>query len=71
MKCSNKGLVESLSVASILFLITRNLGDGLRLFLAGIALEKVLDISLPVAIIILGVATIAYIFWWPTSGDLE
>ena len=55
------GVVKS--VASILFLITRNLGDGLRLFLAGIALEKVLDISLPVAIIILGVATIAYTFF--------
>lgn len=55
------GVVKS--VASVLFLITRNLGDGLRLFLAGIALEKVLDISLPVAIIILGVATIAYTFF--------
>lgn len=54
------GVVKS--VASVLFLITRNLGDGLRLFLAGIALEKVLDISLPVAIIILGIATIAYTF---------
>lgn len=55
------GVVKS--VASVLFLITRNLGDGLRLFLAGIALEKVLDISLPVAIIILGIATIAYTFF--------
>ena len=55
------GVVKS--VASLLFLITRNLGDGLRLFLAGIALEKVLDISLPVAIIILGIATIAYTFF--------
>ena len=50
----------SKSIASLLFLITRNLGDGLRLFLAGIALEKVLDVSLPVAIIVLGIATIAY-----------
>ena len=59
------GVVKS--VAAVLFLITRNLGDGLRLFLAGIALEKVLDISLPVAIIILGIATIAYTF----SGGLR
>jgi SSS family solute:Na+ symporter len=48
--------------ASVIFLVTRNLGDGLRLFLAGIVVEKVSGISLPQSIIIVGVCTIAYTF---------
>lgn len=52
----------SKQAASLLFLVTRNLGDGLRLFLAGIALEKVLDIPLPIAIVVIGIATIFYTF---------
>ncbi len=48
--------------ASLLFLITRNLGDGLRLFLAGIALEKVLGIDLIPCIVVIGLATIVYTF---------
>ncbi|QDT01858.1 Sodium/glucose cotransporter [Rubripirellula lacrimiformis] len=48
--------------ASLLFLVTRNLGDGLRLFLAGIALEKVLGIDLVPCIVVIGVATIVYTF---------
>ncbi|WP_145422060.1 sodium:solute symporter [Planctomycetes bacterium K23_9] len=48
--------------ASLLFLVTRNLGDGLRLFLAGIALEKVLGIDLALCIIAIGIATIVYTF---------
>ncbi|TWU17777.1 Sodium/glucose cotransporter [Novipirellula galeiformis] len=49
--------------ASLLFLITRNLGDGLRLFLAGIALEKVLGIDLHLCIAVIGIATIVYTFF--------
>ncbi len=49
--------------ASLMFLITRNLGDGLRLFLAGIALEKVLGIDLIGCIVILGFVTILYTFF--------
>ncbi len=48
--------------ASLLFLVTRNLGDGLRLFLAGIALEKVLGVDLVPCIIVIGIATIVYTF---------
>jgi SSS family solute:Na+ symporter len=49
--------------ASMLFLVTRNLSDGLRLFLAGIALEKVLGIDLHLCIAVIGVATIIYTFF--------
>lgn len=49
-------------IASLLFLVARNLGDGLRLFLAGLALEQVLDINLAVCVMIIGVATIVYTF---------
>ena len=48
--------------ASMLFLVTRNLGDGLRLFLAGIALQVVLGIDLHVSICVIGIATIIYTF---------
>lgn len=50
------------SAASVLFLVTRNLADGLRLYLTAIVLEKVVGISLPVCIVALGVATIVYTF---------
>lgn len=48
--------------ASLIFLITRNLGDGLRLFLTAIVLEKVAGLDLPLCIIAIGIATIAYTF---------
>jgi SSS family solute:Na+ symporter len=48
--------------ASLLFLVTRNLGDGLRLFLTAIVLQKVAGLSLPICILVVGVATIAYTF---------
>lgn len=50
-------------VASIVFLVTRNLGDGLRLFLTAIVLEKVAGVPLPACIVVIGVATIAYTFF--------
>jgi len=49
--------------ASLLFLVARNLGDGLRLFLAAIALEKAIGVSMPVSIVIISVATIVYTFF--------
>lgn len=50
-------------LASLIFLVTRNLGDGLRLFLAGLVLEKILGLSLPTCIVLIGVATIGYTFF--------
>jgi SSS family transporter len=49
-------------VASLLFIITRTLGDGLRLYLGAIVLQKVAGIPLNYAIISLGLATILYTF---------
>lgn len=49
--------------ASVLFLVTRNLGDGLRLFLTAIVLEQVAGIDLPTCIVIIGIATIVYTFF--------
>lgn len=46
--------------ASLIFLVTRNLGDGLRLFLTAIALEQVLGWSMPACVVLIGMATIAY-----------
>jgi SSS family transporter len=46
-----------------MFLVARNLGDGLRLFLAGIALEAVLGIDLHACIIVIGLVTIVYTFF--------
>lgn len=50
-------------VASLIFLVTRNLGDGLRLFLTGIVLEKVAGIDLTLSIVLIGLATIVYTFF--------
>ncbi len=49
-------------LASVVFLITRNLGDGLRLFLTAVVLEATLGWSLPVCVIAIGVATIVFTF---------
>lgn len=49
-------------IASLLFLVTRNLSDGLRLFLTAIVLEKAVGLPLPVCILVLGLATIVYTF---------
>jgi solute:Na+ symporter, SSS family len=49
-------------VASLLFLATRNLADGLRLFLTALVLQKVLGLNLELSVVVLGVLTIAYTF---------
>ncbi len=44
-------------MASLIFIVTRNLGDGLRLFLTALVLEATLDWSLPACVIAIGIAT--------------
>ncbi|MCA9051594.1 MAG: transporter, partial [Planctomycetaceae bacterium] len=46
--------------SSLLFLVTRNLGDGLRLFLAGIVLEQLLNWSFIASVMTMGTVTVLY-----------
>src|SRR5206468_4566530 len=55
------GLVRR--AASLLFLVTRNLGDGLRLFLAAIVLQKLAGWELEVSVLVMGLVTIVYTFF--------
>ena len=48
--------------ASILFLITRNLADGLRLFLTAIVLQHVVGLELWICVVAIGTLTILYTF---------
>lgn len=52
----------SKTTASVLFLITRTLGDGLRLFLAALVLRELTGWGIPTAIVTMGVATIIYTY---------
>jgi len=47
-------------LTSVLFLITRNLSDALRLFLTALVLQIVLGLDLTVSVILLGLITIIY-----------
>lgn len=49
--------------ASLLFMVTRTLADGLRLFLTAIVLEKVVGLDLAMSIVVIGIATIVYTFF--------
>jgi SSS family solute:Na+ symporter len=49
--------------ASLLFVVTRSLADGLRLFLTAIVVQEMSGLSLPWAIGIVGAATVAYTFF--------
>lgn len=49
--------------ASLLFLVTRNLGDGLRLFLAALVLHKLAIWDLNVSVLVMGLITIVYTFF--------
>jgi SSS family transporter len=49
--------------ASLLFLVTRNLGDGLRLFLAAIVLQSLSGLSLETCVIGTGMVTLVYTFF--------
>ena len=46
--------------SSLLFLIARNVGDGLRLFLTALALETATDLSLTICVLMISVVTILY-----------
>jgi SSS family solute:Na+ symporter len=46
--------------ASLLFLVSRNLGDGLRLFLAAIVVTRLTELTFPVAVGLVGTVTIVY-----------
>jgi len=48
------------SMASLLFLVTRNFGDGLRLFLAGLVVHTLLGWPFAASVIAMGVVTIVY-----------
>lgn len=48
------------TTASLIFLVTRTVGDGLRLYLAAIPLQALLGIPLPMAIAAMGVVSIVY-----------
>lgn len=56
------GVVVKL-LASAMFLITRNLGDGLRLFLAAMVIEKLVGWSLVSSAITIGIVTILYTYF--------
>jgi solute:Na+ symporter, SSS family len=49
-------------VASLVFLVTRNVGDGLRLFLTAIVLRAMIDVPLSWCVVIVGVSTMVYTF---------
>ncbi len=48
--------------ASLLFVLTRSLADGLRLFLTAIVVQEISGLSLPVSIALVGVTTVVYTF---------
>jgi len=48
--------------ASLMFLITRNLADGLRLYLAALVLKHVSGLDLSLCILVMGITTILYTF---------
>lgn len=50
-------------VASALFIVTRSLADGLRLFLSAIVLQEMTGLPMAWAVVALGVTTIAYTYF--------
>lgn len=50
-------------VTSVLFLVTRNLSDALRLFLTALALQQAIGLELWICVVGLGLVTIAYTFF--------
>jgi SSS family transporter len=49
-------------VASALFVVTRTLADGLRLFLTAIVLQEMTGIALPWAVVAVGLTTVVYTY---------
>jgi SSS family solute:Na+ symporter len=52
------GLVKPM--ASLVFIVTRSLADGLRLFLTALVVQEMAAVSLPSAIVLVGATTILY-----------
>jgi len=48
--------------ASLLFVVTRSLADGLRLFLTAIVVQEIFGLSLPLSIALVGLTTVVYTF---------
>ncbi len=51
------------TVCSLVFLAARNLGDGFRLFLTAIVVEKITSLPLPICVVAVGLLTIVYTFF--------
>lgn len=49
-------------LASVIFIVTRNLGDGLRLFLTALVLEATIGWSLEWCVVLIGFTTIVFTF---------
>ncbi len=49
-------------VASALFVVTRTLADGLRLFLTAIVLQEMTGIALPLSVVVVGATTVVYTY---------
>ena len=49
--------------AAVLFLVTRTLASGLRLYLAAVVLGTITDWSLPASILVIGLSTLAYTYF--------
>ena len=48
--------------ASLLFLVTRTMADGVRLFLSALVLQQVADVDLATSVLCVGTATMAFTF---------
>jgi len=55
--------VAARRATSLLFLVTRNVGDALRLFLSALALQEAIGLSLTTCVVGLGIVTIAYTYF--------
>lgn len=64
----NRFGVKTRSFASIIFLLTRTAADGVRLFATAIPLKLMLDISYPMAIIIIAIVTLVYTYTGGVRG---
>ncbi|WZP00986.1 sodium:solute symporter [Isosphaeraceae bacterium EP7] len=56
------------TLAAVLFLVTRTLGDGLRLFLAAVVMRDLSGWDLPASIVVMGTATIIYTYLGGMKG---
>ena len=55
--------IASRQATSMLFLITRNLSDALRLYLTALAMQQAVGLGISTCVVILGIVTIAYTFF--------